>query len=101
MSTWLLILALGLGTITAKVIGPLTAGGRKPPERVTGVIALLTPALLAALIVTGTFATDRELHLDARAPGLAVAAALLLPRVPVAIALIAAAATTATVRAAF
>ena len=30
MSTWLLILALALGTVTAKVIGPLTAGGRSP-----------------------------------------------------------------------
>jgi hypothetical protein len=101
MSIWLLILALGLGTVAAKVTGPLAAGGRQPPERVTGVIALLTPALLAALIVTGTFATDRDLHVDARAPGLAVAAVLLLLRVPVALSLIAAAAATATIRAVF
>jgi hypothetical protein len=50
---------------------------------VNAVIALLTPALLAALVVTETFGEDGHLVLDERALGVGVAAVALALRAPV------------------
>jgi hypothetical protein len=97
-TAWVLIAVLAVGTIAVKVVGPVVAGGRELPPALTRVIALLAPALLAALVVLGTFSTDRDLVLDARAAGLATALVALLLRAPVVVALLAAAAVTAGVR---
>jgi hypothetical protein len=51
MKTGLLILVLAVGTVLMKTLGPVLAGGRKPPARLTRVIALVAPALISALIV--------------------------------------------------
>lgn len=95
---WVLIVVLAAGTLVAKTLGPVVAGGRRLPGPLAGVIALLAPALLAALVVTGTFTTGGALVVDARAVGLGVALVALLARAPVVIALVAAAAATALVR---
>ncbi|MGQ0608933.1 MAG: AzlD domain-containing protein, partial [Chloroflexota bacterium] len=47
---WVIVLAVGTGTIAIKAAGPVLLGGRPLPERVQGVVALLAPALLAALV---------------------------------------------------
>jgi hypothetical protein len=65
------------------------------------VIALVAPALLAALVVIGAFSTQRELVVDARALGLGVALVALLLRAPLVVALVAAAAVTALARLVF
>ena len=52
---WLVVLAVGLGTIAIKASGPVLLGGRPLPDRVQGVVAMLAPALLAALVATNTF----------------------------------------------
>jgi hypothetical protein len=62
------------------------------------VIDLLTPALLTALIVVSTFSDGRALVLDARAAGVAVGIVLLLVRVPLVVALVAAAVAVAGIR---
>ncbi len=62
-------------------------------------IALLAPALLAALVVTETFGEDGQLVLDERALGVGVAAIALALRAPVLLAVALATATTALVRA--
>jgi hypothetical protein len=97
-TAWVLIAVLATGTVAVKIVGPVVAGGRELPPALTRVIALLAPALLAALVVLGTFTTDRDVVLDARSAGLATALVALLLRAPVVVALLAAAAVTAGVR---
>jgi hypothetical protein len=97
-TAWVLIAVLAVGTVAIKVVGPVVAGGRTLPPPLARVIALLAPALLAALVVIGTFTTERTLVLDARAAGLAAALAALLARAPVVVALVIAAVVTAGVR---
>jgi uncharacterized membrane protein len=89
------ILALAAGTIAIKAAGPVLLGGRPLPPRLGGVIALLAPALLAALVAVQTFATsDRALVVDERLAGLAAAAlALALRRGYLVVILVAAIAT--------
>lgn len=94
---WVVIAALAAGTIAVKVIGPLLAGGAEPPEPVTRVIELLTPALIASLVVTSTIGDGQHVVLDSRAAGVLVGAVLLLLRRSLALALIAGAAVAAAV----
>ncbi|MCO1656209.1 AzlD domain-containing protein [Pseudonocardia humida] len=95
---WVLIGVLAVGTLVAKAIGPVLAGGRPLPARLAGVIALVAPALLAALVVIGAFSTQRGIVVDARALGLGAALAALLLRAPLVVALVAAAVVTALAR---
>jgi branched-subunit amino acid transport protein len=83
----------------------LKLAGMSLPERVLADIrvrrigALLPVALLSALVATQTFTTGQELTLDARAAGLAVAAAAVLLRAPFLVVVVGAAGATALVRA--
>ena len=79
---WLLIGALVLMTATMKAIGPALVGGRDLPPWTAGVIALLAPALLTALVATAVFADGPRLAVGADTVGLAVAAVLLVRRAP-------------------
>jgi len=96
--SWVIVLSVGLGTMAIKAAGPVLLGGRPLPGPVQRVVALLAPALLAALVATTAFASGNELVLDARAIGLAVAAVAIALRAPVLAAVIAAAAAAALVR---
>jgi hypothetical protein len=68
-------------------------------RRVRRIGALLPVALLSALVATQTFTTGQDLTLDARAAGLAVAAAAVLLRAPFLVVVVGAAGATALVRA--
>jgi branched-subunit amino acid transport protein len=96
---WIVVLGLGLFTAAIKASGPLLLGGRPLPPRLSGVVALAGPALLAALVAIGTFGGDRSLVLDARLAGVAVAAAAVRLRAPALLVVVAAAAATALTRA--
>ena len=96
---WVTIFAVALASAAIKAAGPVLVGGRELPQRVTAAVALLAPALLAALVVSETFGEDRHLVLDERALGVAIAAIALALRAPVLLAVALAAATTALVRA--
>ena len=96
---WLTIGGLAAGTVAIKAAGPVLLGGRDLPPGAAGVIALLVPALLVALVVTETFAHGGRLAIDARAAGLAAAAMAMMARVPLVGVLMVAAAVTAAVRA--
>ena len=61
-------------------------------------MALLTPALLTALVVTGTFGEGGHLEFDERALGVGVAAVALALRAPVLLAVVLAAVVTALAR---
>jgi len=75
--------AVTLATAAFKASGPILAGIRELPPRVNAVMALLTPALLTALVVTGTFGEGGHLALDETALGVGVAAVALALRAPV------------------
>lgn len=80
---WVAIVAVALANAAIKAAGPVLVGGRDLPPRAISVIALLAPALLAALVVTETFGEDQHLVLDERAIGVAVAGLALALRAPV------------------
>ena len=91
MKTWLLVAVLAVGTVLMKAIGPVLAGGRQPPAPLTRIIALVAPALISALIVTGTFTQGQQLIIDARAAWVGVGAIALWFRVPAVLAMLIAA----------
>ena len=95
---WVVIVAVTLATVAFKAAGPILAGGRELPPRVNAVMALLTPVLLTALVVTGTFGEGGHLALDERALGIGVAAVALALRAPVLLAVVLAALITALAR---
>jgi branched-subunit amino acid transport protein len=96
--TWIVIVAVGTMTVALKAVGPVLLGGKPLPEHLTGIVGLLAPALLAALVVTQVLGGDEEIVLDARLVGLAAAVVALLLRAPLLVVVIAAAASTAVVR---
>jgi branched-subunit amino acid transport protein len=96
--TWVIVVAVGAGTMAIKAAGPVLLGGRPLPGRVRSVVALLAPALLAALVATSTFATGQELVLDARVAGVGAAAVAIMLRAPVLAVVIVAAVVAAGVR---
>ncbi len=98
-AVWVTIALLAVGTVVVKAIGPVTLGGRVLPPRVIGVISLLAPALLAALVVVQTFGKGSDLVIDARVVGLTAAALSLWARLPLIVVALAAAAATALTRA--
>jgi branched-subunit amino acid transport protein len=95
---WTAVAAVGAGTVALKATGPVLLGGRGLPPRLAAVVALLAPALLAALVVTQAVGGDRELVFDARLAGLAAAVLALRLRAPLLLVVILAAATAALVR---
>ena len=95
---WVVILAVTLASAAIKAAGPVLVGGRELPSRMNAVIALLAPALLAALVVTETFGDDGHLVLDEKAFGVGVAAVALALRAPVLLAVALAALVTALAR---
>ena len=95
---WVVIAAVGAATVALKSVGPVLLGGKPLPEHVTGVVALLAPALLAALVVTQVAGGDEEIVLDARLVGLGAAIVALILRAPLLVVVVSAAAATALVR---
>ena len=95
---WVAIVVVTLASAVIKAGGPILVGGRELPPRVNAVIALLAPALLAALVVTETFGDDGHLVLDERTLGVGAAAVALALRAPVLLAVALAALVTALAR---
>lgn len=97
--TWLVVVLCGAATAAIKAAGPVLLGGRELPAGVRGVIALLGPALLAALVAVNTVGDGRALTLDARVLGVAAAAVAIWRRAPILLVVVVAAAVTALARA--
>ncbi len=95
---WLLIGALTAMGLLTKGIGPAFVGGRALPRWASGVIALMAPALLTALVVTSVLADGKRLTVGADTVGVAVAGVLLLLRAPLLAACLAAVVVTAGLR---
>ena len=80
---WVVIAAVGAATVLFKAAGPVFIGGRELPPRALGVVEVLAPAMLAALVVTQLVGGDRELVLDgSRLLGVAVAGLAIWLRAP-------------------
>ncbi len=95
---WLAVAAVGGATVAIKAAGPLLLGGRVLPERLQRVLAVLAPAVLAALVATLTFAEGTALTLDPRVAGVAASVVAIALRAPVLAVVIVAALTTALAR---
>ncbi len=98
-ATWAVVILVGAATITIKALGPVLLGGRPLPERLDRVVALLPPALLAALVAINTFGTGSRLAVDARLLGVGAAAVAIKLRAPVLIVVLVAAVVTGVARA--
>lgn len=76
-TAWALIGLCALVTAAIKAVGPIALGHRDLPTWFTDVIALMAPALLAALVVTAALADGDKLAVGADTAGVAVAGAAL------------------------
>jgi branched-subunit amino acid transport protein len=97
-TVWLVVLVVGAATVALKATGPVLIGRRRVPEGAAGVVALLAPVLLAALVVTQTVGGDNELVLDARLAGIGAGAVATALRAPLPAVVVLAAAATAVTR---
>jgi branched-subunit amino acid transport protein len=97
-STWLVVSIVGAGTIVCKAIGPVLLGGRTLPPQLAGIVDMLAPALLAALVVTQAGGAERELVFDERLLGIAAAIVAIRLRAPLLVIVVAAAGVTALAR---
>ena len=77
---WLTIAVLAVATLLIRASGPVLLGGRELPRRLQGAVALLAPALLAALVVVETVGAPEggSLEPDARIAGVAAAGAVIV-----------------------
>jgi branched-subunit amino acid transport protein len=74
---WTLIALCAVATAAIKAAGPIALGGRDLPRAFTGVIALMAPALLAALVCVSALADGKHLGIGADTVGVAVAGVVL------------------------
>jgi branched-subunit amino acid transport protein len=95
---WTVVLIVGAATIMLKAVGPVFLGGRSLPSHFAGLVEMLAPALLGALVVTQAVAGDRNLVFDERLLGLAAAAVAIRLRAPLLAVVVIAAAVTAVAR---
>lgn len=96
---WAAVVAVGAGTVVLKAVGPVGVAHRRLPDRVERLLALLAPAILAALVVSETFASGRHLVVDARLAGVGAEIVCVALRAPFWVVVLAGALATAAVRA--
>jgi branched-subunit amino acid transport protein len=97
---WTVIAALAVATFAIKAAGPVAVGGRELPRWAMPVLALVAPALLAALTLVETLGADHgTFHVDARTAGVAVAGVAAWRRAPLVVTLALAAGVAAALRA--
>lgn len=97
--SWALVLLLAAGAYGFKALGLVVLGDRPLPARLERCLALIPAALIAALIVSNTFADGKSLTIDPRAAGVAAAVVAAWRRANLIVVIVLAAAVTAVVRA--
>ena len=97
-AAWAAVLTVGARTVLLKAVGPVVVSGRRLPARAAELLDMVAPAILAALVVTETFASGRSLVLDARLAGVAAGIVAVLLRAPLWLVILAGAVATALVR---
>ncbi|HMO10376.1 MAG TPA: AzlD domain-containing protein [Actinotalea sp.] len=96
---WVAVLGAALACYLTKLLGHRVPTDWLREPRVARVSALVTVALLAALVGVQTFTSGGQLVLDARLAGLAVAAVALALRAPFVVVVLLAAVVAAVLRA--
>lgn len=100
MTGWSAVIAASAACYALKLLGYLAPARWLETERVSRVAALVTVALLAALLAVQTVGSGRGLVVDARVPAVGVAAVLLWRRTPFIVVVVVAAVVAAGLRAA-
>ena len=96
---WTIVTIVGAATIAFKGAGPVALGGRELPARLRGVVALLAPTLLAALVVVSVFGRGQDLVVEAgMMAGMAAAIVAIVLRAPIVVVVASAAVAAALVR---
>lgn len=98
LTVWVAVLASAAVVLATKIAGHLLPARVLARPRVTRTAALVTAALLAALVAVQVGTTDGVLVLDARLVALVVAAVALLLRAPFVVVVLLAALTAALLR---
>lgn len=98
-AAWIAVLVVGAGTVALKAVGPVGVAHRSLPPRAENLLGLVAPAILAALVVTETFASGRHLVADARLAGLGAALVAVALRAPLWLVIVVGGAATALARA--
>ena len=92
------IIGLAVTTVLLKAAGPVVFGGREPHPAFLRVVAMMAPALLAALVVTSALADARDVGVGADTVGVLAGGALLWRGRSVVLAVVVAVAVTAGLR---
>jgi len=71
--TWGLIAGCAIVTAMIKGMGPVALGGRELPPWFSSIVAMMAPALFAALVVTQALADGREWAVGADTAGVGLA----------------------------
>jgi branched-subunit amino acid transport protein len=100
-TTLTLVLACAVITAGIKATGPVALGGRDLPLWFSGVVAMMAPALFAALVVTQALADGRHWAIGADTVGVALSGIAAWRGASVILVVAIAAVTTALLRAAF
>ncbi|MBD7918852.1 AzlD domain-containing protein [Cellulomonas sp. Sa3CUA2] len=95
---WGALLLAGLACLVIKLAGHVLPEHWLAQPRVARVAALVTVALLSALVAVQTATSGSQVVVDARLPALAVAAVALVLRAPFVVVVVLAAATAAGLR---
>jgi branched-subunit amino acid transport protein len=99
MTIWWTIIGLAVTTALVKAVGPVVFGGREPHPAFLRVVAMMAPALLAALVVTSALADGRQLGVGADTVGVLAGGVLLWRGRSVVLAVVVAVVVTAALRA--
>jgi branched-subunit amino acid transport protein len=90
---------LAVTTAVIKAVGPVVFGGRTPSPAFLRVVAMMAPALLAALVVTSALADGKEIGVGADTVGVLAGGVLLWRGRSVVLAVVVAVVVTAALRA--
>ena len=96
---WLVIALCAAITVVIKAAGPIALGGRELPAWVSGIITLMAPALLAALVAVAAFSDHEEWAIGADTAGVAAGGIVLWRGASVVVGGVVAAGVTALLRA--
>jgi branched-subunit amino acid transport protein len=98
-AAWLMIGLSALVTAAIKAAGPVALGGRELPGWFSGVIGLMAPALLAALVCVSALADGDQWAIGADTAGVAAGGIALWRGASIVLAVVIAAVVTALLRA--
>ena len=99
MLTWSVVGLLAIGVYGQRAIGAVAVDTARLDQRWQRMISSLPLAIIAAVIALQTVTTDRSFTIDARLAGIVVAGVCAWRRLPLLVTVLAAAATTAAIRA--